>query len=368
MDEDVGVNSYPNADTTAHVATQPLQSGDARSLPLPDDSVDLIVTSPPYFQKRDYGFDEQIGQEPSVRGFVDELLECVEECKRVLTPHGSLFVNIGDTYVDRSLRGVPWEFARAVADQGWKIRNDIIWSKTSGVPEPADSRLANRHEYIFHFTRDTDNYYDQHGFKQSYGMESTPGDVWTFGHDRNANSHLAPFPEALVERCIRLAAPPAVCTDCGEPRRRQLAHTDQLNPERPQAARAMELYEQSDLTEDHIRAIQATGITDVGKVASIQTGTGKNRDSVEELATEAKEVLGSYFREFTQAEKETTGWSDCGCDAGFRRGVVCDPFCGTGTTVEVAQRMGFDAVGVDIDPPKDIQMSLGAALSRSHSE
>jgi len=126
----------------------------------------------------------------------------------------------------------------------------------------------------------------------------------------------------------------------------------------------MEIYEESHLTKEHIRAIQSVGISDAGKAKEIQDGTGRNADEVQELADEAKDVLGGYFREFTFAKKETSGWTECDCDAPTKPGVVFDPFMGTGSVLDVAVKNGFSAVGTDLDPPEDMQLSINAAAKR----
>lgn len=353
---------YPSPDIAP---THETYEADARDLPLDDNSVDFIVTSPPYWQKRDYGFEDQIGQEDTPEEYVEVIIDTLDEWRRVLTDHGSIFFNIGDTYDNRSLTGIPWMVAQEARQNGWLVRNEIQWTKDTGMPEPAKNRLANRHEPIFHFTQNNDYYYDQHGYSHKFGYDgATPSDVWNVDFERNTGDHLAPFPSELVERAVTLGCPPSVCTECGKPRTRQLQRTDKLSKDRPQARRAAEIYEESDLTKDHIRAIQSYGISDVGKAREIQDGTGRNSEEVKELAEEAKEVLGSYFREFTFAKKETSGWSKCDCDAQTRPGVMLDPFCGTGTSLDAAASMGFSTVGVDLDPPDEIQMSLEASISK----
>jgi len=130
----------------------------------------------------------------------------------------------------------------------------------------------------------------------------------------------------------------------------------QLNEDRPQAQRAMEIFEDSELEEKHLEAIQATGISDAGKGRKVQNGTGANSEEVLELAYEAKDVLGGYFREFTFPQKTTVGWTECECENNQTMpGLVLDPFAGSGTTIEIATSMGFSAVGVDIDPPEDLR-------------
>ena len=326
--------------------------GDARQIPLPDSSVDLVVTSPPYWKKRDYGVPDQIGQEASANEYVDAIMECLTEWRRVLRPTGSVFLNIGDTYFRRSLANVPARVELAAADDGWLVRNRIIWTKDGGMPEPARNRLANRHEYIIHMTLDGAYYYDLFGYSETYsnGNGANPGDVWQFNQGRHMGEHLAPFPTEIAERAIRLACPAEACPTCGDPRQRIVQRTAKLDERRPQARRALELAREGALTPAHIAAIQATGISDAGKALIYQNGTGRNSAEVKHLAAEAKRVLGGYFREFTFALRETVGWTDCGCGTPFRRGVVLDPFMGTGTTLRTATRLGRDAVGVDLEP------------------
>jgi DNA modification methylase len=336
--------------------------GDARETHLEDSTVDLVITSPPYWQKRDYDHPDQIGQEPTPDAYVKSLMDCLDEWMRVLRPSGSVFLNVGDTYFKRSLVGIPGRLEAAAVDSGWLIRNRIIWTKTGGMPEPARNRLANRHEYVLHLARKPSYYYDLIGYAEYMGNGANPGDVWQINPERNMGEHLAPFPHELVRRAMLLGCPPQVCATCGQPRSRVVERTAELDPSRPQAKRAMELAKQHNLTDAHIRAIQATGVSDAGKATKFQDGTGRNSLEVQRLAAEAKAVLGGYFREFTFAKKATAGWTDCGHGTPAR-GVVLDPFVGTGTTLRTAVKMGYDAVGVDLTPlmPEDIEALDGQA-------
>ncbi len=323
--------------------------GDARSIPLPDASVDMIVTSPPYWLKRDYGVTGQIGQEATAQEFVDNLVDCMKEWRRVLQPWGSVFLNIGDTYHNGSLAATPSRLEISAQDDGWTLRNRIIWAKEAGMPDPAKDRLKNRHEHILHFTpKRRGYYYDQFGYATKYGNGTGPSDVWKIGMRRDLGRHLAPFPEELVDRAITLACPYQVCPTCNEPRQRIVKRTAQLDPERPQAKRAMELAKQAGLKPKHIAAIQATGISDAGKAMKTQTGTGRNAEHVQKLAAEAKAALGGYFREFTFAKRVTAGWSSCSCKTTFRPGIVLDPFMGTGTTLRAAAAVGRSSIGEDL--------------------
>lgn len=349
----VGLGQLADWEPLLGAPRQSIVTGDARSTGLPDDSVDLVVTSPPYWQKRDYGHTDQIGQETTPTAYVTAMMACLNEWARVLRPAGSVFLNVGDSYFKRSLVGIPGRLEAAAVDAGWKVRNRIIWAKDGGMPEAAQNRLANRHEYVIHLALSADAYYyDLVGYSQAYGNGANPGDVWHINPERNMGKHLAPYPQELVRRAVHLACPPQVCSTCGVPRHRVLERTAELDPARPQARRAMELASERGLTPAHIRAIQATGVSDVGKATKFQTGTGRNSPEVQRLAKEAKAALGGYFREFTFAKKATVGWTDCGHGTPTR-GVVLDPFVGTGTTLKVANRLGMDAIGVDLVPLVD---------------
>ncbi|MGQ3549255.1 DNA-methyltransferase [Streptomyces rochei] len=360
--------------------------GDARSIPLEDNTVDLVVTSPPYWQKRDYGVAGQIGQERKPADYVTAMMDCLNEWRRVLRPSGSVFLNVGDTWKNQSLAGIPGRIEAAAADAGWRIRNRIIWAKTRGMPDPVQNRLASRHEYIIHLTPQRTYYYDLFGYARAYGRNGStanpgdiwdfrdvpyegneslwdeespiskvdwnfenPGDIWDIDLERNMARHLAPFPSEIVQRAVTLACPTTVCSECGQARERIVEKTADLDPQRPQAKRAMELAKEKRLTPAHIAAIQATGISDAGKALHVQVGTGRNAERVRELAAEAKAALGGYFREFTFAPKRTVGWTDCGHDS-WIRGTVLDPFMGTGTTLNAAYEMGRDVIGVDLNP------------------
>jgi DNA methylase len=323
--------------------------GDARNTGLAANSVDLVITSPPYWQKRNYGHDDQIGLEATPQGYVSSMMDCLREWRRVLRPTGSIFLNVGDTYHKRSLVGIPGRLEAAAVDEGFIVRNRIIWAKTSGMPDPVKDRLVNRHEYVIHLAPKQGYYYDLVGYSATFGNGANPGDVWAIEPERHMGEHLAPYPRELVNRAATLGAPPQVCLTCNKPRTRVVERTAQLDPSRPQAARAMVIAKAKGLTPAHIAAIQATGVSDVGKATKYQNGTGRNSAEVQRLAAEAKAALGGYFREFTFAKKETIGWTDCGHSTPTR-GLILDPFMGTGTTLKVANEMGFDAIGVDLVP------------------
>ena len=168
--------------------TARLLKANALSLPIADNTVDLIVTSPPYFALRSYQdggehYDGQLGAEATPSEFIDALILATCEMVRVLKPSGSIFVNLGDKYAgagpqnakgalssvgnkhhwqqvsksgmrSKSLMGIPWRYAiRCIDDLGLILRAEIIWAKTNGMPESVMDRVTRKHEQWFHFVK-----------------------------------------------------------------------------------------------------------------------------------------------------------------------------------------------------------------------
>lgn len=227
--------------------------GDALTLSqqLPDESVDTIVTSPPYFQQRDYGSPLQIGQEASPAAYVDRLTELFATLKPALKPTGSLWIVIGDKYRSGELLGMPWRVAIALQDDGWKLRSDCIWQKPNAMPSSVKTRPTTDHEYIFFFSRERNYYYDADAVREPHVTFSknskmkggrghfgkrggTPekgkngGDnnlhdgrwdqafhpkgrnkrtVWSIPLSKCREAHFAVFPQKLVETCISATCP-----------------------------------------------------------------------------------------------------------------------------------------------------------------
>ncbi len=203
-------------------------------------SIDCVVTSPPYFWLRDYKVDGQMGMEDSVNEYVVALTAVMTEVYRVLRPDGVLFLNIGDTYysgkgesqgvdkkssrrrfglraVDKSgglgiglqrksVIGVPWRVAIEMCQQNWILRCPIIWNRANGLPESVKDRPSRGYEYVFMFVKARNYYFDRQSLPKEGGSE----DVWTIAVRPKANGLVdtAPYPEELVEQCLAVGGRP----------------------------------------------------------------------------------------------------------------------------------------------------------------
>jgi DNA modification methylase len=217
---------------------------------LASDSIHCIVTSPPYYGLRDYGVEGQIGLEATPAEFLSVMVEVFEEVRRVLREDGSCWVNMGDSFIQKSLYGMPWRFALALKDSGWYLRRDIIWSKPNPMPESCRDRCTTAHEYIFMFTKSPKYFYDRDAIAEPCVWDGIDGETngVSFGHGMDAHdrgrgrikrpdgwpdrkdtvptgfrnkrsvweiatrpfsdAHFATFPPALAETCIKAGCQP----------------------------------------------------------------------------------------------------------------------------------------------------------------
>lgn len=127
---------------------------------LPAESVHCVMTSPPYWNLRDYGHDDQLGLEPDSDDYVQNIAEVIDKVKRVLRPDGSLWLNLGDTYDDKDLQQIPARVALELQRRGWMLRNRVTWAKPNPMPTSTHDRLNDTTEAIFHFVKNKDYHYE----------------------------------------------------------------------------------------------------------------------------------------------------------------------------------------------------------------
>jgi len=205
---------------------------------LPADSVQCIVTSPPYWGLRDYHIAGQIGLESSLTQYINRLVAVFNEAKRVLKDDGVFWLNIGDGYTSgnrgwrapdkknparamstrpdtpeglkpKDLLGVPWRLAFALQQDGWYLRCDVVWNKPNAMPESVKDRPTRAHEYVFMLTKAQRYFYDyKAAMEQNGGKPRNRRTVWDVNTQPFAKAHFATFPPALIRPCILSSSRP----------------------------------------------------------------------------------------------------------------------------------------------------------------
>ena len=140
---------------------------------LPKNSVQTIITSPPYFGHRKYSKEEldiekEIGREHDLENYLDNLVDVFMGLYDVLRDDGILWINIGDTYRQNRLQSVPWKLAIKLQEKGWILRSDIIWHKPNAMPSSVKNRPTIDHEYIFMLTKKEKYYYDADAIREPH--------------------------------------------------------------------------------------------------------------------------------------------------------------------------------------------------------
>ena len=233
---------------------------------LPEQSVNTCITSPPYWGLRNYQEEEQLGLEDTPEEFVESLVKVFREVKRVLRDDGTVWLNLGDTYCgtghkgnytdpkhkegrngqkialnnkidglkSKDLVGIPWRVALALQQDGWYLRQDIIWHKPNPMPESVTDRCTKSHEYIFLLSKNAKYYFDNESIKEDSvtiikkrtrktgtGVDSNIGNkgsagnngkrnkrsVWTVPTKPFKGAHFATFPPDLIEPCVLAGCP-----------------------------------------------------------------------------------------------------------------------------------------------------------------
>ena len=218
---------------------------------LPSEFVHCIVTSPPYFGHREYSQTSslqqfELGRESEVREYVVRLVSLFGELRRVLRPTGTLWLNLGDTYRNERLLGIPWRVAIGLQESGWILRSEIIWNKPNAMPSPIKTRPTTAHEHIFLLTKSQNYYYNADAIREPHvtftadskmkggrnhlgKKDGTPENgknkgnsnlhkgrwdqafhplgrnkrtVWNIPLGKFRDAHFAVFPEQLVEHCL----------------------------------------------------------------------------------------------------------------------------------------------------------------------
>tara|TARA_B100001939_G_scaffold336042_1_gene338759 strand:+ start:351 stop:1217 length:867 start_codon:yes stop_codon:yes gene_type:complete len=204
---------------------------------LPDQSINTCITSPPYWGLRDYGEDKQLGMEDTPEEFVNNLVEVFREVKRVLRDDGTVWLNLGDTFLpNKQLGCIPFKVAMALQQDGFYLRQDIIWHKPNPMPESVKDRCTKAHEYIFLLSKSPKYYFDNEAIKEDAKFPDGPNtpksikavdgvyskNLQKIGANPKRNkrsvwivttkpsfkgAHFATFPMDLIEPCVLAGCP-----------------------------------------------------------------------------------------------------------------------------------------------------------------
>ena len=213
---------------------------------IPEQSIHTCITSPPYFNLRNYGHKDQLGLESNSEEFIQNLVNVFSQVKRVLKDDGTLWLNMGDTWdKKKQLLGIPWRTALALQQDGWILRSDIIWHKPNVMPSSVRDRVTNCHEYIFLLSKNKKYYYDNEIIKEDSTFKNSKGEfrpngmagigkknkgkkgfeirsglsnmkeqpkrnkrsVWTITNKPFKDAHFAVFPPDLIEPCVLAGCP-----------------------------------------------------------------------------------------------------------------------------------------------------------------
>ena len=301
---------------------------------IPNDCIDCVITSPPYWGHRTYA-NGGIGLEERWEDYIQNLLKIFTEVKRILKPSGSFWLNIGDAYQSKSLIGIPWRIALEMTDkQGWILRNSVVWNKVKGAPDNAKDKLRNLYEPFFHLVK-TDRY-----FYDVDAIRSKP---------RQAKVINGSVVSATGVSGVRY--------------RRQIELSTALNDsERTNALKALD---------EVLEEVGAGKISDFRMIIRGQQRT-THSDSAR-VSGRAREIAerGFYFLKYhPNGSKPSDVWDILPEDTQKRKfhfapypedlckipilatcpksGVVLDPFIGTGTTSLVAYQLQRKSIGIDI--------------------
>ena len=180
-----------------------------------DCSIQCVITSPPYYFLKDYEIDDdQLGHEKSYKNYLEKLRTLMNEIERVLKDDGLVYIDIGDKYAREvksetkkidsiqygSIYGIPERFMINCIDDGWIVKNHIIWNRSNSIPFEITNRYSSNYKSIFMLSLIKDCYFDIEPIKEK---DKNPGDVWVYGKGHGIVKGTYPYPEKILERMIK---------------------------------------------------------------------------------------------------------------------------------------------------------------------
>lgn len=303
------------------------------------ESIDCVVTSPPYWGMRSYDNEEnenEIGNEKDFKLYVKALTTVFNEVKRVLKSGGSLWLNLGDKYVDKKLMGMPWRVAISLMDEGWIMRNDVIWHQLKGTQSCKD-RLRDSYEHVFHFVKAKKYYYDADAIRIKPTKNPSISEnsiVSSTGVSGKKYRNLIKESTCLTEQ-EKINAEKALDNVLAEIR---LGLVNDFRMTIRGAQRAWH----SDNTKISGRAKE---LVNRGYYIVRIYAKGHLPSDVWNIVTEDTWRTDSHCAVYPEELLRIPILSTCP-----ENGIVLDPFSGTGTTVSAALKLGRRGVGIDLSP------------------
>lgn len=332
---------------------------------LADESIDCVVTSPPYWGLRDYGHEEQIGLEVAFPEFLEKLVRVFAEVKRVLKPSGTCWVNMGDCYTGnggqfakesflghrpkpeakgsrlvksidglpaKSMIGQPWRLAFALQDQGWILRSEIIWHKPAVMPESVGDRPTKAHEQIFLLAKSPRYWYDAEAIREPAQGRGAPIAGWDTGPGNHCSVAFN-TPDRREKQGMRAF----------NRLRQEAPGRDQDKMIEPVKRSKRDSFKRDGSKREQAIPGQAKGTHRPDRKEAEWDTSTRNARSVWTVATRG--YPGAHFATFPIEIPNRCILA--GCPEG---GTVLDPFAGSGTTLEAALRLGRRAIGIELNP------------------
>ena len=315
---------------------------------MPAKSIHTCVTSPPYWGLRDYGNDGQLGLEKTPKEFVDNLVKVFREVKRVLRDDGTLWLNLGDSYSSggrtsttnqtvrgdkdygvtrpavckdikpKDLVGIPWKVAFALQEDGWYLRQDIIWNKPNPMPESVKDRCTKAHEYIFLLSKQPKYYFDNESIKDKSLTQNI----------QSNNQKLSKYKNFEEEKKYRQGI--------------HHKRGENIVISRPKLPSKKQFFDLVNVLSEEYNSINYALTYEETHFDTVITNESKNKRSVWTVTT--KPYKEAHFATYPPDLIEPCILA--GCPKG---GTVLDPFGGSGTTALVADRLGRDAIIIELN-------------------
>ncbi len=311
--------------------------GDAMTVlqQVPPATFDCCITSPPYWGQRQYN-NGGIGMEGDYHDYITHLLAVFAEVKRALKPVGSFWLNIGDAYYNKHLLGLPWRVALALTDeQGWILRNSVIWHKVKGGPDNTDDRLRNVHENVFHFVQMEKGYY--------YNVDAIRANPRKTKIVNGAVVSATGVTGVRYKRQIELST---ALSEVEKEAAMEALET-MLNKVRVGEVADFRMIIRGQQRATHSDSQQVSGrareLADKGFYFLKYNPNGSKPGDVWDILPEDTQARELHFAPYPEDLCKIPILATCP-----ENGIVLDPFCGTGTTTLVARMLFRKSVGIDI--------------------